>query len=304
MAPNSVEGMPAHYPRVCIALVNWNLKDVTLECLESIKRLRYPNYQIVVIDNGSRDGSPEAIAQKYPDVEQIVHAENLGSTAGFNAGFLHALSTNADYAFLINNDTTLDPDSLSILVKASEDAQVGIASPLIFYEAAPDKIWSAGAMQSGLTLDLIGNQGRGKVFRQTTQRDFLTGCAMLVKREVLERVGVMDRDFFLYYEDMDFCFRVKKLGYKLILVPQAKMWHKVSLSGGGSGSLMETYWLARNVILFYRKHAQWWQWVFIIPWRTGSVIKHTLRFVALKKWANLHEYWRGLRDGIQAIQNP
>ena len=300
MTGASVEGKTRARPRVCIALVNWNLKQVTLECLESLRGLKYPNFQVVVVDNGSQDGSPEAIADRFPEAAQVVYPENLGSTAGFNAGFLYALAAGADYAFLINNDTILDPDALDILVDACENPEVGIASPLIFYAGAPEKIWSAGAMLSRLTLDLIGNHGRGEKFGKITRRDFLTGCAMLVKREVLEPVGVMDRDFFLYYEDMDYCFRVRKEGYHLIVAPKARMWHKVSLSGGGSGSLTETYWMARNVILYYRKHARGWQWFFIVPWRAGAIIKKSVRLIAMRKWAHLREYWRGLRDGVAA----
>lgn len=300
MTDAPLEGSTRARPRVCIALVNWNLKQVTLECLASLRGLRYTNFEVVVVDNGSTDGSPTAIAEQFPEAAQVVHPENLGSTAGFNAGFLYALAAGADYAFLINNDTVLDPDALDILVDVCENPEVGIASPLILYADAPEKIWSAGSMQSRLTLDLLGNHGRGENFEKVTRRDFLTGCAMLVKREVLELVGVMDRDFFLYYEDMDFCLRVKQAGYHLVVAPKARMWHKVSLSGGGSGSLTETYWMARNVILFYRKHARSWQWLFIVPWRSGAILKKSVGFIVRRKWAHLREYWRGLRDGVRS----
>lgn len=286
-------------PLVYIIIVNWNLKDVTLECLESLHRLRYPNYRIIVVDNHSEDGSPQAISQRFPLVEQIIHDENRGSTAGYNAGFRKALNESADYAMLINNDTLIDPDALDYLVNACIPKNVGMTGPIIYYADFPTEIWSAGAIRSNLTLDLSGNHGRGKTFSENTDRDFLTSCALLCKREVLEKVGLMDEDFYVYQEEMDYCLRVRKAGYRLLLVPDAKIWHKVSLSSGGQDNPSQRYWMAKNGVLYYRKHATWWQWFFIIPWRAGSATKTTIRLALNRKWKSLRSYWRGLLDGIK-----
>ena len=285
-------------PLVFIIIVNWNLKDITLDCLESLHHLRYPNYRIIVVDNHSEDGSPQAISQRFPHVEQIIHAENRGSTAGYNAGFRKALSEGADYTLLINNDTLIDPGALDYLVYACAPDDVGMTGPLIYYADLPTKIWSAGAMRSKLTLDLSGNHGRGKTFSENTDRDFLTSCALLCKREVLEKVGLMDEDFYVYQEEMDYCYRVRTAGYRLLLVPDAKIWHKVSLSSGGQDNPIQRYWMAKNGILYYRKHATWWQWFFIIPWRAGSAVKTSIRLTFNRKWDPLRSYWRGLIDGI------
>jgi GT2 family glycosyltransferase len=285
-------------PLVYIIIVNWNLKEVTLECLDSLHRLNYPDFRIVVVDNASHDGSPEAIAARYPQVEQIHHSENRGSTAGYNSGFRRALEAGASFAMLINNDTLIEPEALNHLVNACLPEEVGMTGPLIYYASLPEKVWSAGAMRSRFTLDLIGNHGRGKSYSEIIKRDFLTSCALLVKREVLEKVGLMDEDFFVYQEETDYCYRVRKAGYHLLLVPQAKVWHKVSLSSGGSESASEHYWMAKNGILFYRKHAVWWQWPFVVAWRSGSAIKTTLRLLSRGKWKSLCAYWSGIYDGI------
>jgi len=286
-------------PLVYIIMVNWNLKEVTLDCLESLHELTYPNFRIVVVDNHSEDESPRAISERFPDVEQILNNKNLGSTAAYNVGFRRALEANAQFAMLINNDTIIDPNALNLIVEACLPEDVGLAGPLIFYYDAPDKIWSAGSMLSRLTLDLTDDNGRDKIFTGITERDFLTCCALLFKREVLEKVGLMDEDYFFYQEELDYCYQVREAGYRILLVPEAKVWHKVSLTAGGSGSPVERYWMAKNSVLYYRKHAAWWNWFFIIPWRTGSAVKNTFRLAYYGKWKALRTYWVGLRDGIR-----
>jgi GT2 family glycosyltransferase len=108
----------------------------------------------------------------------------------------------------------------------------------------------------------------------------------------------MDEDFFVYHEEHDYCYRVGRAGYHLLLEPRAKVWHKVSLSSGGSDSSGARYWMAKNIWFFFRKHAAWWQWFFIIPWRAGSAFKTTVRLSRQRHWKALRAYWRGLRDGL------
>ena len=285
-------------PLVYIIVVNWNLRQVTLDCLNSLMQLQYPNFRIVVVDNNSQDGSPQAIAKRFPDVEHILNNKNTGSTAGYNAGFRHALATGAQYAFLINNDTTIAPDCLDLLVDACAPSDIGMVSPLVYYASAPDQVWSAGGMRNKLNLEVTGNHGRGEVHQQIRDREFVTSCALLVKRDVLENVGLMDEVFFVYQEESDYCYRVRMAEYRILLVPQAKVWHKVSLSSGGSKSPFTRYSTAKNSVIFFRKHAQPWQWFFIIPWRAGSAIRATWQMVKTKNWPAFWAYWRGLKDGI------
>ena len=285
-------------PLIYVVIVNWNLRQVTLDCLESLRGLTYPNFRIVMVDHNSQDGSREAIAERFPDVEQCAFGENRGSTAGYNTGFRRALEAGAEYTLLLNNDTYIDPAALDHLVAACALPGVGMSGPLILYADSRREVWSAGAMRSRLTLDLTSNHGRGETVDRVTERDFLTSCALLVKREVLEKVGLMDEDFFVYQEEHDYTYRVRAAGYRLLLVPQAKVWHRVSLSSGGSGSPSERYWMAKNTWLYYRKNARWWQWLFIVPWRIGSVVKTSVGLGAARNWQSLRAYWRGLRDGM------
>jgi hypothetical protein len=286
-------------PLIYIVVVNWNLKDVTLDCLESLFQLKYPYFKVVVVDNASGDGSPAEIAARFPQVEQIQNSENLGSTAGYNQGFRWALQAGAAYVMLINNDTYIDPEALDHLLQAHTQEEVALSGPLIYYADYPGKVWSAGAMRNPLTLELMNNHGRKQTFTGITERDFLTSCALLFSRRALQEVGLMDGDYFIYQEENDYCLRVKRAGFKMLLVPQAKVWHRVSLSSGGSESLTERYWMAKNTMILFRKHARWWNWFFIVPWRGGSILKNTVRMILKRNWKGLRAFWRGLRDGIK-----
>jgi GT2 family glycosyltransferase len=285
-------------PLVYVVIVNWNLKQVTLDCLASLTRLEYPNYRTVVIDHNSQDGSPEAIAREFPAVEQLRCATNRGSTAGYNTGFRHALAASADYVLLLNNDTYIDPQALTKLVAACSAEGVGMTGPLIYYASAPDTIWHEGSRRSRLTLETYSDQRLRMNPQGPIERDFLVSCALLIKRAVLEDIGLMDEDFFVYHEELDYTFRVRAAGYRLLLVPEAKVWHRVALSSGGTGSPQQLYWMAKNSVLYFRKNAHWWQWFFILPWRAGSAFKTSLRLGLARKWTALGAYWRGLRDGV------
>ena len=172
-------------PNLWVVMVNWNLKEVTLECLESLFGLDYSDFQVVVVDNGSNDDSQAAISARYPQVHQVKIPINRGSTFGYNTGFRYALKAGAEYIFLISNDTLIAPDALDHLLAHCQQPGIGITGPLIFYASAPEKIWSAGANRSPLNLDLLGEHGRSQTFNEVMSRDFLTACAMLILTELI-----------------------------------------------------------------------------------------------------------------------
>lgn len=278
--------------------LNWNRRDDTLQCLESLVKSDFPNFRILVVDNGSEDGSPEAIKEHYPSVEQIINGKNLGFAGGFNQGFKFALNAGAEYILIVNNDTTVAPDMLKLLFNAILPEQVGVVSPIILYANKPNKIWSAGAGRNPWTLELTENHGRGQTFSEITERDFLSGCGMLIKRVVLENVGLFDDRFFMYYEDSDFALRVRQSGYKMLLVPQARMWHAVSQSSDGTDSPNERYWMGKSSVLFFRKHIHGWRRLLIFPLRFGSIFKNTLLLLRRKKLSSARAYLRGSWEGI------
>lgn len=248
-------------PKVSMVIVNWNREADTAECLYSLKRIDYSNHEIILVDNGSQDSSPDNIQRRFQNVKLIRNRVNKGFAEGNNVGIREALKRNADYILLLNNDTVVEADFLSSLVNVAEaDSCIGMASPKINFYHDRDTIWFAG----GSFLPFIekpshlyyGQKDIGQV-QDVTETEWISGCCMLIKREVLEKIGLLDADYFNNYEDVDFCVRAKRAGYKIAVVPQAKIYHKFASSMGGKFSPFYTYFRTRNNLLFFKKTGQW-----------------------------------------------
>jgi hypothetical protein len=246
----------AKLPQVTIIVLNWNGLNDTLDCLESLDQLDYQNYKVVVVDNGSVDGSVLVIRERFPGVTIIENGENLGYAGGNNIGLRYAMVQGADYAILLNNDTVVDPAFLRILVDAVQaEPAVGIAGPTIYYHPRPEVIWSAGGAidwQRGSTRMVgLDERDEGQFGAEPRLVDFVTGCAMLVRRAVMEQVGLLDERFFTYYEETEWCVRAAGAGYKILHVPEARMWHKISPSAQADSSFVH-YYMTRNRLLFLK----------------------------------------------------
>ncbi len=244
-------------PRTAIVILNWNGLSDTLDCLASLEHLDYPDYEVVVVDNGSTDGSVEAIRQRFPNVTIIENGENLGFTGGNNVGLRHALPRGAGYALLLNNDTQVAPDFLRHMVEAAEaDPGIGIVGPTIYYHQQPDHIWSAGGAidrprgqtrMIGLDEPDVGQYGTAP-----REVDFVTGCALLVRKSVLEQVGLLDEQFFAYYEEVEWSARARRAGYCIVSVPKARVWHKISPQTRSDSPLVH-YLMTRNRLLWIKE---------------------------------------------------
>ncbi len=244
------------WPRTVIIVPNWNGMQDTLECLESLSRLDYPDYKVVVVDNGSVDGSVPVIRQRFPATTVIETGENLGFSGGCNVGLRYALAQKAGYALLLNNDTEVDPAFLRILVESAQASlAVGIAGPTIYYHAQPDVVWSAGGAidwKRGLTWMVgLNEQDAGQFGQAPRDVDFVTGCALLVNAQAVEKAGEMDERFFMYYEETEWCVRIARAGYRIIHVPQAKIWHKISTETRAASPFVH-YYMTRNRLLFLK----------------------------------------------------
>ncbi|MDF1516126.1 MAG: glycosyltransferase family 2 protein, partial [Anaerolineae bacterium] len=228
---------PDGKPYVIVVALTWNQKQDTLHCLASLQKMTYANFDLLLVDNGSVDGTATAVREQYPDVSVIENAENLGFPGGFNVGLRYAISQEADYIFMINNDTFVDPSLLDYLVQYANEPEIGMVSPKIYYAEKPNRIWSVGGIRHPLTYEMTAKGDNSEDLGQwdtVIDRDYLVGCALLMSRKMLEDVGLLDEGYFpIYYEDMDLCLRVRQAGYRLLLVPQAQMWHKVSAAAGG-----------------------------------------------------------------------
>ena len=297
-----------NYPKVTIIILNWNGKEDTIECLESLKHITYPNYEILLVDNGSTDGSVECFRERYPGMEIIENGENLGFAEGNNVGIRRAMDEGADYVLLLNNDTVVDPEFLGELVKVADgDENIGIVGPKIYYydyDGRNDVIWFAG----GNVLRRIGqpfHYGLHKIdkgqYDKMKNVDFITGCALLIKQEVVGIVGLLDVDYFAYFEDLDYNIKVSKARYSIVYSPKAKIWHKGS-STSGFMSTTYIYFHTRNRILFVKKNAHKFDFlVLFLPYFIViRVIRSLFMFITKRKWDSIKALVNGFKDGMLA----
>lgn len=295
----------AQQPFVLIVTVNYNSPKNTLETLTSLAQLTYPCFELLLVDNGSTDGSLATIRQAYPKLPVIANDTNLGFAGGFNLGLQRGLTMGADLILAINNDVIVAPDMLDRLVAAWVPG-AGAVSPQIYYYDRPGIIWSSGFRRHPVTLEMIGGQ-RNRSAIVTTQAapfpvDYLLGCALLLSREALIEAGLFDPRFYLYYEDLDLSLRLQQRGYSLWTVPAASMWHKVAGSSGLSSPL-RTYHLARSSVLFFRKHGRGWRSLFVFAYRSGSAARKIGTFLLRRDAGSASTYLRGLRDGWSGACN-
>lgn len=305
------------YPRVSIVILNWNGLEDTIECLESLKKIAYPNYEVIVVDNGSRGNDAQVLEEKFGDyIHLIRNVKNYGYTGGNNIGIKHALRNSSPDCFLIlNNDTVVAPDFLGQMTEvALSDASIGIVGPKICYYHFPDRIQSAGAMinmkTSRNTLIGIEQVDSGQYDRQQ-EVDYVSGCCLLVKKDLIQKVGLFDESYFCYWDETDYCVRARKVGYKIVYAPRARIWHKKSLilkpwyktlrrRDQVKASPYPLYFMTRNSFKFMRKHATKAQHrSFLLYffgyrfWFTTAVCvlyqRDTRQFIA---------FCRGVRDGL------
>jgi hypothetical protein len=246
-------------PKVFIIILNWNGWSDTMECLSSLNNIIYDNFEVILIDNGSKEKLPISNYQ-FPKLKitQIFNDLNLGFAAGNNQGMKMALEGGAEYVLLLNNDTAVEPDFLNRLVEASENnKEYGILGPVI-YNYGTEKIQFAGgkinwSKTKGEHLTLFNapqpplnlRGGAGELYFT----DYITGCCLLIKREVIEKIGLLSEDYFLYYEDTDWNMRARNAGWLCGVVPNAKIYHKASQSSQ-EFSYPYIYYHSRNGLIF------------------------------------------------------
>jgi GT2 family glycosyltransferase len=286
----------ADLPLVYVLTLNWNRCADTVDCLQALTALTYEPKRLLLVDNGSTDDTVTTVRHMFPQVDVLETGENLGFGGGFNAGMAYALAQGADYVFIINNDAFPAADAIEQLL-AVMAADVGIAAPKIYYADDPRRIWSVGGLCHRWTIEKTGD-ARGELddqgaWNEVLERDYFTGCALLFPRAFL-----IDERFFMYYEDSDLSRRAAAGQFRQLLAPRAHVWHKVSVSSGGSDSPNERYWMARSSVLFFARHVRGWRWLVVGPYRLGSALKTSARLLVQGRRAALRAYWAGLRDGL------
>jgi GT2 family glycosyltransferase len=289
-------------PLVSVIVLNWNTPQETLHCLQSLENLSYPNYQVLVVDNGSGDDSVDVFTefvQCHPQFTLFVTGENLGFSGGVNYGIDVALSLGAIYIWLLNSDTEVAPDCLSALVNAMEhDPKVAIAGSRIFLQSQRGIIWHAGA---SFARGIVQPRHRGMGADQADPRystsclvEYVTGCSLLVRAMVIQQIGKLDDRFYLYYEEADLCYRSRRQGWKIFYVAESQLWHKVA--GSSTGFYARNYYEVRNRLLFTVKHK---------PYNLPLVLSYLLFQEILKPflkgdWKSAWFGWLGCIDFFRA----
>jgi len=236
-----------NYPKVSIIILNWNGLDDTIECVESLKKMTYPNYEVIVVDNASEGDDVRILGEKFGDYVHVIENDrNYGFAEGNNIGIRYALSKRTDYVLLLNNDTVVDAEFLTELVRvAEEDNKAGILGGKIYYYASPNRFQSVGGKMNwwlGRFKDYSGQEDVGQ-YDQVAERDFVYATAMFIKRAVIERIGFLDSSLFFGMEDYDYCARATKAGFRVLYVPGAKVWHKQGASRRKLPDYPETWYI-------------------------------------------------------------
>lgn len=252
--------MPSISKYLKVTIIIIHLKDIEclVDCINSLNKITYQDYDIIIVNNGGRNtvllDALDPISQR---VTKVIDTEkNLGFAEGNNIGIRQALQNKAEYVLLLNDDVEVAPDFLSILIDAAEDRpDAGMLGPKIYRFNEPDRIWFAGARfnyNSCKAVTIESNEIDQSEDAIAVESDYITGCALLVKRGTIEKIGTLDERFFLYQEDVDWGLRCSKAGLKNLIIPGSHIWHKISVSSGGIDSLIRVYHKTRSHLYMAR----------------------------------------------------
>jgi GT2 family glycosyltransferase len=246
-------------PLVYIVLVNYKGYKDTVECIESLNKINYDNYKVVVVDNASGDGSYEKLKAEYGEHIIIESQDNIGFAGGNNIGIRLAMENQAEYVMLLNNDTIVHSEFLMHMVHCFKNNQnVGIVGGKILYYDKRDIISHAGGyidMFKYTTVHYgLNCHVEDPLFNTERAVGFISGCLMMIDCEIIKKFGLLTEDYFMYYEDTDYCARLSSAGYELRYTPQARIYHKVSMSSGGEESAFFLEWNTRNRMIFMERY--------------------------------------------------
>lgn len=247
--------MPADSPNIAVIVLNWNRKADTLRCLASLAEADYPQLTVIVVDNASSDGSVSAIAAAFPDVILVENQSNLGFAAGNNVGIELALRAGFDAILLLNNDTVVAANSISVMANHLHcHPNVGVVAPAICYLQAPQRIWSAGGSidwkQGTVSTDRL-DEHVDALPVDPYATEHVSGCCMLVRSDAVQLAGMLDPRFFMYFEETEWCVRIARAGYDIHVTPAARIFHDIA-PDQHLGSPAVAYYMTRNQLLFLR----------------------------------------------------
>ncbi len=297
--------MPKSQPLVTFITVNFNQLELTCEMFDSLRKISYDNFEVILVDNASKV-NPEAHVRKYyPEVKVIVSDENLGFAGGNNLAIPYC---SGEYLFFINNDTELVVDVVQDLLAVFDKVpNLGMVSPKLCY--FPEDTDNQQIIQYVGTTPVSNITGRNKTigtmeldkgqYTELKPTPYAHGAAMMMPRKVLDEVGMMSEKFFLYYEELDWCERIRRAGYEIYVEPNTLIYHKESVSVGKM-SAFKTYYLTRNRILFMRRNRTKMQLMFFYLFLiTVTIPKNVILYAIKGDWDHLNSFWKGIWWNVQ-----
>ncbi len=304
LGSESQRGAELNEPSILAVVLNWRQPDMTIECVKALREMEGPELDILVIDNGSGDGSAEILNERLSQTSFQALPENIGFAAGSNIGLRRALEGSYDFALLVNNDAFPSADVMIKLLDESTD-EIALLSPKILIESTPSRIWFAGGRQHPRLLEMR-DRGLGELDgpEWSVSRDvnYLLGTFLLVNLSAVSRTGFLDERYFMYYEDLDWSIRFRQDDYRLRMVADACVYHRVSTSTGGTENPINRYYLARSSVLFFSSYAKMGKPISIIFYRLGSALKMIGKLLLGGQISGSQAYIRGLIDGIGLAQ--
>jgi GT2 family glycosyltransferase len=296
--------------KLAIIVVNWNSYELTRDTINSLNATTYKEYDIIVVDNASSDGSAAELKNDFPFIILLQSDSNRGFTGGNNIGMQYALDHGYELQLLLNNDVEVEPSFLEPLIKVFNNKNIGAAQPLIYFHHNHELIWNAGSKYNSL-LGITSTPGYNSLDKGQTQKniqkqiDWITGCAFMIRSNVLQEVGLLTEAFFIYYEDVDLSFKIKRAGYELAYVPSSVIYHIAGMSHKSEQKTKEGfisakvhYLNARNRIWFLKKYTSLWAWPFVFGYQTFYFFGISFYFIFRRRWQKLKAWNNGIKDGL------
>ncbi len=294
-------------PLLFIIVLSNKRKDDTFACISSLLKSDYSNLKIILLDYELPGNTAQIIHQRHPQVQIIPLTENLGYAGNNNIGIRAAMEQGAEWLLILNDDTILDPSCLSSLVQVGEsDSEIGIVGPMVYHFEEPDVIQSAGGSFDrywyGFHLGM--NETDQGQFPEPREVEWISGCAILVRRELIENVGALDADYFLYWEELEWCIRAAQAGWRIFHVPHAKLWHK-GVNRNYQPRPYVTYYMTRNYLRTLAKHKApfWIQGIAII-----NILRTLVSWSVKPRWSGKQDHrnamWKGILDYVQHRSGP
>jgi GT2 family glycosyltransferase len=281
--------------KVTVVVLIWNEWHHTSLCLSSLQQLDYPNFDVVVIDNGSTDDSAARIRETFPGVKLIENGANLGFAGGCNVGIRYAQEQGSDFIWLLNNDTTVDTGALRAMVeKAQTNPRIGAVGSVIYFMDEPARLqcWGGGYVNFWL-----GKAGHYLEEVADDKIEFITGCSLLLSRKAIDEIGLLDEGFFMYWEDADICFRLRRVGWLLAVAQNSKLSHK-GYTSIGKGKVSSYRSFNASAVHFFKKHAP----LPLLSMWTGFALRLGKRILSGDR-EKLRATWSGIKQGRVASRS-